>query len=57
MQKKTLPLSMRLDPQLKEALQRLADRDRRTLTNFIEAKLWEIVEAEDVVVSLAKRRK
>jgi predicted transcriptional regulator len=52
-----LPLSMRLDPQLKEALQRLADRDRRTLTNFIEAKLWEIVEAEDVVVSLAKRRK
>lgn len=41
---KTVPFSMRLDPKLKDALQKLADADRRSLTNFIEARLWEIVE-------------
>lgn len=41
---KTVPFSMRLDPKLKEELQKLADADRRTLTNFLEVKLWEIVE-------------
>lgn len=40
---KTVPFSMRLDPDLKAALQKLADADRRSLTNFIEAKLWDIV--------------
>ena len=41
---KTVPFSMRLDPDLKGQLQKLADADRRSLTNFIEVKLREIVE-------------
>lgn len=40
---KTVPFSMRLDPDLKEELQKMADADRRSLTNFVEVKLWEIV--------------
>ena len=42
---KTVPFSMRLDPDLKAELQKLADADRRSLTNYVEAKLWEIVGA------------
>lgn len=41
---RTVPFSMRLDPELKARLQALADRERRSLTNFLEVKLWEIVE-------------
>ena len=37
---------MRLDPKLKAELQKLADADRRTLTNFVETKLWEMVETQ-----------
>lgn len=37
---------MRLDPALKAALQRLADGERRTLTNYVESQLWDIVERE-----------
>lgn len=37
--RKTVPLSHRLDPDLKEKLQRLADADRRSLTNYIEIVL------------------
>ncbi len=33
---KTSPLSHRLDPDMKDALQRLADADRRSLTAYIE---------------------
>jgi predicted transcriptional regulator len=36
---KTVPLSHRLDPELKAELQRLADADRRSLTNYIEIVL------------------
>lgn len=36
---KTAPLSMRLDPDLKARLKRLAQRENRSLTNFIETKL------------------
>jgi len=43
---KTVPFSMRLDPKLKAELQKLADADRRTLTNFVETKLWEMVETQ-----------
>lgn len=42
---KTVPFSMRLDPKLKDDLQKLADADHRNLTNFIEVKLYEIVAA------------
>ena len=38
---KTVPFSMRLEPAVKEELQRLADRDRRSLTNYIEKLLAE----------------
>lgn len=34
--KKTQPLSHRLDPDIKAALQRLADADDRSLTNYVE---------------------
>jgi hypothetical protein len=40
---KTVPFSMRLDPKLKDELQKLADADHRSLTNYIEVKLREIV--------------
>lgn len=43
--KQTTPFSMRLDPKLKAELQRLADAERRSLSNYLEVKLWEIVEA------------
>lgn len=33
---KTVPFSMRLDPKVKDELQRLADEDHRSLTNYIE---------------------
>jgi len=46
---KTVPFSMRLDPKLKQELQRLADADKRSLTNFIEVQLAEIV-------AMAKRK-
>ncbi len=39
-------LSMRLPPDLKAELQKLADKENRTLTNFIETKLREIVARE-----------
>ena len=43
---KTLPFSMRLDPELKESLEALAKRENRSLTNFVETRLREIVAVE-----------
>lgn len=40
---KTKPFSMRLPPELKAELQKLAAAENRSLTNFIETRLWEIV--------------
>jgi len=34
---------MRLPPELKAELQKMADEENRSLTNFIETRLWEIV--------------
>jgi predicted transcriptional regulator len=48
---KTVPLSHRLDPELKAELQRLADADRRSLTNYIEVVL------EDHVAKAKGKRK
>jgi predicted transcriptional regulator len=42
---KTAPFSMRLPPELKDQLHRLAERDRRSLTNYIEKVLVEHVDA------------
>lgn len=39
---KTVPFSMRLDPALKAKLQKLADADKRSLSNFLELRLEEI---------------
>jgi predicted transcriptional regulator len=39
MSTKTAPFSMRLDPELKRELQKLAERDHRSLTNYIELLL------------------
>jgi len=41
---KTAPFSMRLDPELKARLQALADKEHRSLTNYLEVKLWGVVE-------------
>ncbi len=43
---RTTPFSMRLPPELKEELQKLADKENRSLTNYIETKLREIVTKE-----------
>jgi len=36
---KQAPFSMRLEPELKAALQRLAEADNRSLTNYVETIL------------------
>jgi predicted transcriptional regulator len=41
---KTVPMSHRLKPELKAKLQRLADADRRSLTNYVELVLEKHVE-------------
>lgn len=43
---KTLPFSMRLDSDLKAALQKLADAENRSLTNYVETLLKEAVKAK-----------
>lgn len=43
---KTTPFSMRLPPELKARLQEMADAERRSLSNFIETKLWDLAELE-----------
>jgi len=40
---------MRLSPDLKEQLQRIANRERRSLTNLVEKVLVEFVEREKAV--------
>ena len=45
--KKTVPFSMRMDPELKDLLQRLADKDHRSLTNFIEKVLMEYASRQE----------
>lgn len=37
---------MRLPPDLKAALQKLADKENRSLTNYVETKLRDVVKAE-----------
>jgi predicted transcriptional regulator len=41
--KKTAPFSIRLPIDLKEELQKLADADQRSLSNFIEVSLRRVV--------------
>ncbi len=41
-----LPFSMRLEPGLKQMLQRLADGENRNLTNYVETVLREHVAAK-----------
>jgi hypothetical protein len=44
--KREQPFSMRLRADLKAALKRLADRENRSLTNYVETVLQEHVERE-----------
>ena len=53
---KTAPFSMRMEGELKKRLQKLADADRRSLTNYVEGKLWEVVEAEERAKRNEKRQ-
>ena len=41
---KTAPFSLRLDPMLKERLQRVANKERRSLTNLVELILDDFVQ-------------
>jgi predicted transcriptional regulator len=43
---RTAPFSMRLPPDLKAKLQKLADQDRRSLTNYIEVVLLQHIERD-----------
>ena len=36
---KTAPFSMRMPPPLKDAVQKLADADKRSMTNYVEKLL------------------
>ena len=47
---------MRMEGELKKRLQKLADADRRSLTNYVEGKLWEVVEAEERAKRNEKRQ-
>jgi predicted transcriptional regulator len=47
---RTAPFSMRLPPDLKAELQARADRDRRSLTNYIEVVLLQHIELEKAQV-------
>lgn len=44
---KTVPFSMRLPPELKARLQEMADAENRSLTNYIETRLWDFVRDAD----------
>mgnify|MGYP001613581323 CR=1 FL=1 len=45
--KRELPFSIRFTPDLKVALQKLADRENRSLTNYVETVLREHVAHEE----------
>lgn len=44
---KTAPFSLRLDPMLKERLQRIANKERRSLTNLVELVLEDFVKSQE----------
>jgi len=52
---KTVPLSFRLDPELKKRLQDLATADRRSLTNYIELVLERHIDALERPVQTTRR--
>jgi hypothetical protein len=41
---RTAPCSMRLDPDLKKALEQQAAAENRSLTNYVETLLWRAVD-------------
>ncbi len=43
---KTAPFSMRLDPELKARLKRMAKKENRTLTNYIETALRALADTD-----------
>ena len=43
---RSLPFSMRFDPDMKRALQALADAENRSLTNYVETILREHITAK-----------
>jgi hypothetical protein len=50
---KTVPLSHRLDPDLKADLQAFADEDSRSLTNYIEVVLKAHVKARKAAAGVS----
>lgn len=47
MTKKLIPFSMRFTPELKAKLQKLADAENRSLSNYLETHIPRWVEAEE----------
>lgn len=52
--KKTAPLSIRITPELKEALEKLADEDRRALSSYVQLALEEHVARRQASVRKGK---
>ena len=46
---KTATLNLRVSPEFKERLEEEADKTRRSVTNYIEATLWDVWEVKDKV--------
>jgi predicted transcriptional regulator len=53
---KTLPFSIRLRPELKKWLQKLAEIDRRSLTNYVEIVLEDHVARMAQASAMGKKR-
>lgn len=54
---RTLPFSMRFDPETKAALQRLAEAENRNLTNYVETILRRhVAEQQEQETEKAKRK-
>jgi hypothetical protein len=52
--RKTATVTLRLDPLLKAAAKRAADRDRRSLTNFIEVLIEEHCRTLEIEINTAQ---
>ncbi len=54
---KTAALAFRIPADLKESLQRLADADDRSLSNYVERALRQHVEEREAAAATAARKK
>jgi hypothetical protein len=53
---KKIPISIRIDPQLKAAAEKVAQREHRSFTNLIETMILERCQQHGIEVDDQKRR-